>query len=72
MIPLTTISIWAVIKIFVVIGTILFTVFSLVVVRQAKLMTDTLELGFEGFIKLLSYIHLGSALLLLILALTVL
>lgn len=72
MIPIIGISIWTIIKIFVIIGTVMFTIFSLVVVRQAKLMTNTLELGFEGIIKILSYIHLASALILLILALTVL
>jgi hypothetical protein len=72
MIPLVGISIWAVVKIFVVVGAVMFVIFSFVVVRQAKLMTDTLELGFEGVIKLFSYIHLALALLLLILALTVL
>lgn len=72
MIPLIGISVWTIVKIFVIIGALMFVVFSLVVVRQAKLMTDTLELGFEGIIKLFSYIHLACALILLILALTIL
>lgn len=36
----------------------LYMVFALVVVRQVKIMTDTLQLGFETQIKILSYIHL--------------
>jgi len=50
--------IWGVAKIFVLFGMAIYVVFGFVVVRQVKLMTDTLQLGFEGFIRLLSYVHL--------------
>ena len=38
-------------------------IFALIVVRQTKLMTDTLQLGHEGFVIALSYFHLIFALL---------
>lgn len=41
----------------------MYLVFSLVVVRQIKLMTDTLQLGYEQMVKMLGYIHLIFAIL---------
>lgn len=50
----------------------MYLIFSLVVVRQVKLMTDTLQLGFESFIKLLAYAHLIFAVLVFFAALVIL
>jgi hypothetical protein len=50
--------VWGIAKIFVLFGMAIYVVFGFVVVRQVKLMTDTLQLGFEGFIRILSYAHL--------------
>ena len=43
---------------FILFGIAMYVVFGFVVVRQVKLMTNTLQLGFEGFIKVISYVHL--------------
>lgn len=61
--PTFGISIWLIIKIAALILLGLYLVFALIVVRQTKLMTSTLTLGFEGPIILLSYIHLAFAIL---------
>jgi len=49
---------WAVAKVFVLFGMAIYVVFGFVVVRQVKLMTDTLQLGYESIAKVLSYVHL--------------
>lgn len=50
--------VWGIAKVFVLFGMTMYVVFGFVLVRQVKLMTDTLQLGFEGMIKILSYVHL--------------
>ena len=70
--PITDLSIWFFVKIAVLILLALYLVFALVVVRQMKLMTDTLKLGFETPIKILSYIHLGFAVFVFLTALIIL
>ena len=49
---------WGIAKAFILFGMTMYVVFGFVIVRQVKLMTDTLQLGFEGMIKILSYVHL--------------
>lgn len=47
-------SVWVIAKILVLIGIGVYVVFALVVVRQVKIMTETLEVGFEAPIRLFS------------------
>ena len=61
MIPIIGIQIWLLIKIAILILLGMYLLFSWVVVRQVRLMTDTLQLGFEDFVKALSYFHLFFA-----------
>lgn len=65
-------SIWFVVKIFFVIGLLVYFIFSLVIVRQIEIMTQTVKLEFELPIKILGILHLIFALVLLIFALIVL
>lgn len=58
-----TITTWFLVKIASLILLGMYLVFALVVVRQIKLMTDTLQLGYEGFVRMLGYIHLIFAIL---------
>jgi hypothetical protein len=69
---LTGINIWIMVKILSLILLGMYLIFSLVVVRQVKLMTSTLSLGFESQIKLLSFIHLAFAILVFLVALIIL
>jgi hypothetical protein len=64
--PFLGISFLSVIKTFIIFANFIYIVFAIVVVRQVKLMTDTLELGYEGFIKMISYLHLGFAIVILL------
>lgn len=70
--PVFGISIWLVIKIASLILLGMYLIFSLVVVRQIKLLTDTLSLGFEAPIIMLGYIHLAFAVLVFLSALIIL
>ena len=54
---ISAISIWPIIKIFVIILLVIYIVFSYVIVRQVQLMTDTLVIGFEKQLKFLSFVH---------------
>lgn len=72
MIPFTTISTLFIIKIATIVILTIYLVFALVVVRQTKLMTDTLQLGFESFVIMLSYLHLIFAVLVFFSALVIL
>ncbi len=56
--PLTDFNIWILIKALALVMLGMYLVFSLVVVRQVKMMTDTLQLGFETPAKFLAYMHL--------------
>jgi len=50
-----------IVKYFIITFLVLYVIFALVVVRQVHLMTQTLDVGFETPIKLLSFIHLALA-----------
>lgn len=39
----------------------LYVVFTIVIIKQVRLMTDTLDVDLDGFIRLLSFIHLFFA-----------
>ena len=65
-------NIWILIKALSLVLLGMYLVFSLVVVRQVKMMTDTLQLGFEGAAKMLAYIHLIFAIFVFLAALIIL
>ena len=65
MIPIINISLWSIAKAFMLFANLIYIVFAFVVVKQVKMMTDTLELGYEFYIKVLSYLHLAFAILVL-------
>ena len=67
--PILGISIWAVAKVFVLIGLGIYIIFAFVVVRQVQLMTDTLVVGFEQAVRLLVLGHLIFAIGVFVLAL---
>lgn len=63
---------WFFVKIMIVVFMGLYTVFAFVVIKQVQLMISTLELGFEWFIKISSYVHFIIVVFLLIASLIVL
>lgn len=65
-------SFWGIAKIAVLICILLYIVFAVVIIRQVRLMTETLEVGFEKPIKLVALVHLISSLALFILAVFIL
>lgn len=64
--------IWGIIKVLILVFLLIYVVFAFVVVKQVKLMTVTLEVGFEKQLKLLSFIHLLFALAVLVFAIIIL
>jgi hypothetical protein len=54
-------NIWSLIKVLIVIILGMYIIFAYVLTRQVKLMTKTLQLGFEAPTKFLSFIHLVFA-----------
>jgi hypothetical protein len=60
-IPIIGIQIWVIIKILSIVLLGMYLIFSLVLLRQVKLMTDTLKIGFESTARLLAFAHLTFA-----------
>jgi len=58
MIPIVNISVWLIAKIMVLFALILYIVFAFVIVKQSRIMTETLELGFENVIKTIAFAHM--------------
>lgn len=54
-------SFWPILKIMFMIGLLVYIAFAVVMVRQVTLMTKTLELGHENFVKYMSIGHLVFA-----------
>jgi len=71
-IPLIGISVWTVAKLFLLFALGLYVIFALVIVRQVKLMTDTLAVGFETLVKTLAKVHLIFSIIVFVLALIIL
>jgi hypothetical protein len=70
--PLGAINIWAIVKVLALVLLAMYLVFAFVIVRQVKVMTQTLHLGFDSPAKLLSYLHFGFAVFVFIAALIIL
>lgn len=66
---LTSFSFLGVLKILVLFGVGLYIVFAAVVVKQVQIMTDTIKVGLETPIKIISYLHLAFAVLVFLFAL---
>ena len=63
-------GIWFLAKLAVLFALGIYIVFSFVVVKQVKLMCNTLSLGFEGVLRTVAFIHLVLAVLVFFFALT--
>lgn len=71
-IPILNISTWFIVKIFILVALIVYLVFSLMVVRQTRLMTETLKVNMGAFLRTFSYFYLALAVGILLLALIIL
>lgn len=65
-------TIWLLVKILFLIGLAIYIAFAVIVVRQVNLMIQALNGGFDFPIKLISWIHLGVAIAIFLLALVIL
>lgn len=50
-------TVWAILKILILIFLSLYIIFSLVLIKQVQMMTVTLEIGFEKQLKFLAFVH---------------
>ena len=66
------IDVWEIVKWFVVFGELLYLVFALVIVKQVRVMLETLEIGFGQPIRFLAFGHLVFALGVIIMSLVML
>lgn len=71
-VPLIGLSVLPIIKIFVLVGLAIYIIFSLVVIKQVRLMIGTIEVGFEVPLRLISIAHFIFAVLVFLLALVLL
>lgn len=63
---------WLAVKLAFLVGILLYLVFAYIVTKQVKLMNDTIEVGFENAIKVISYAHLAVSIIVFILAMIIL
>jgi len=65
-------NVWVLVKTLTLVLLGMYIIFAFVIVRQVKLMTSTLRLGSETFMKLLTYLHLAFAIFVFLAALIIL
>jgi hypothetical protein len=71
-IPFLNISIWLIIKIFILVILVMYSIFGLVVVKQVTMMRKTFKSGLNTFIHFLSIAHLLFTIFIFVLALIIL
>ena len=71
-IPLIGISVWLAVKIFILIFLGIYIIFAVVVIRQIKLMSETLDMGLNLPIRFLGWTHFLFAVGIFVIALTIL
>ncbi len=69
---LLNITVFDLVKWFLVVGLVMYTAFAIVIIRQVKEMSESIEDEFNGLISLFAWGHLGVALLLIVIAVVVL
>lgn len=71
-IPLLNFNYLGILKAAYLLAIVIYGVFSLVLVKQVRIMTDTLEIELEGLIKIISYANFIAAVLVFLFAFTTL
>ena len=66
------VSVWLVAKIFVLLALAIYMVFAVVVVRQIRLMLETVDMGFNVFIRFMGWAHLLFAIGIFVIAILIL
>lgn len=64
--------VWLALKLVILFCLSMYIVFAFVVVKQVKLMNETLEIGFEEPIKIISFVHMFIAIFVFVLAVIIL
>lgn len=71
-IPLIGVSVWLAVKIFVLLFLAIYIIFALVVIRQIKLMSETLDMGLNLPIRFIGWAHFLFAVGIFVIALLIL
>ncbi len=69
---LSSLTVWSIIRILVLIFLGLYIIFAVVIIRQVQLMTLTLEIGFEKELKFLAFLHFLFAIAVLVFSIIIL
>ncbi len=69
---LTTITVYDVVKWFAVVGLVMYTAFAVVIIRQVKIMSESIEDSFNSLIIVFAWAHLIIAIFLTIVSVVVL
>lgn len=67
--PTVEFAVWQTVKVGMLLFLVLYIIFSVVVVKQVHLMTETLKVGFEVPVKVVAYLHLAFAIAVLLITL---
>lgn len=62
----------SILKLFVLFGVAIYITFAVVLIKQVRIMTSTIDVGLEWPIKVVSYLHLAFAILVFLFALVTL
>lgn len=57
-----------ILKLFFIVGVVMYGFFALVVIKQASIMTESIEENVNGLVRLLTWVHFGLTVLILIVA----
>ena len=63
---------WSLVKLGVIIFLVLYNIFAVIVVKQVRVMINTLEVGFEKPVVIISFVHLAISLFVLLFSLVIL
>ena len=63
---------WSLVKLGVIIFLVLYNIFAVIVVKQVRVMVNTLEVGFEKPVVIISFVHLAISLFVLLFSLVIL
>ena len=59
---ISNLTLWGVVKVFVLVGMGVYVAFAAVVVRQVRLMMDSVQVGLEGALSAFAWLHLLASL----------
>lgn len=69
---LLSLTAFTIVKWFLVVGLVMYTAFAAIIIKQASVMSESVEDGINGIVNIFAWVHLAVAILLIVLAVVVL